>query len=262
VNDVLEAALSYAARGWAVLPLHSIKDGVCTCAKADFCSSPGKHPTTINGVKDASRDAQTVGSWFSSPTPRNVGIATGTHSGVVVLDVDFRHGGESSLRVLEYISGRLPATLTATTGNGTHLYFVHPGHGVPNSAGTLGDGLDIRGDGGFVVAPPSVHVSGRVYSWSSDVLLAPLPESLGSKVKKKPARTPEQWVNLLDSPIKNGQRHVRMTEVSGKLLRVFDVDTALAFARAVNDSRCVPPLPDDELENLVLYLHNRYHQER
>lgn len=158
MNSLLDAALSYAARGWAVFPL-----------------KPGqKTPATPNGFKDASLDAATITQWWEQMPRANIGIATGASSGLVVLDIDL----DEAKRVNGYESfaelapeGSEQLTLGAVTPRGgTHLYYAHPGHNVQNKAGFL-HGLDIRGDGGYILAPPSV-VNGVEYEWTQE-LLAP-----------------------------------------------------------------------------------------
>ena len=91
-KDTLKAALDYAAMGWAVLPLHAVEKGRCTCGDAG-CGSPGKHPRTNHGLKDATSDPDTIRAWWAAWPDSNVGVRTGEESGIVVLDVDPRHGG-------------------------------------------------------------------------------------------------------------------------------------------------------------------------
>lgn len=99
------------------------------------------------------------------PQGPNVAIATGAGSGIFVLDIDVRNGGGDSLDALIHEHGRMPDTLEAVMGSrGRHFYFQHPGVAVPNMAGLL-PGIDVCGDGGLVVAPPSIHVSGNNYFW-------------------------------------------------------------------------------------------------
>lgn len=178
----LNAALAYAARGWAVFPLHGIVAGRCSCRRGD-CPHPAKHPITRRGLHDATTDPNGIrGSWDRWPYA-NVGLATGAASGLVVVDVDPARGGTHSLATLHSLMGSLPETLTAATGGGGwHLLYAHPGGELRNTAGRLpgvGEplpGLDLRGDGGYVVAPPSRHASGRSYSWvdpAVPVALAP-----------------------------------------------------------------------------------------
>ncbi len=176
----LEAAIAYARRGYPVFALHSIRDGHCTCGAAD-CGSPGKHPLgglVPHGLLGASTDEEAIRSWWAERPEANVGICAGEGSGTVVIDVDVKAGGEETLRALEASHGPLPDTLTARTGSGgRHVFFQHPGWKVRNSVGQagLGRGLDVRGDGGYVVAPPSRHIRGT-YEWvNADAEIAPLP---------------------------------------------------------------------------------------
>lgn len=160
------AALGYAARGWAVLPVHTPNSQGCSCTQ-DCGSSAGKHPRTLHGLKEASKSPDRIWRWWRRWPEANIGIRTGRESSLVVLDVDVRHGGDTSLESLEATYDRLPRTLTALSGGGgKHLYFRHPGGRIPNSAQLGGfSGLDVRGDGGYIVAPPSLHQSGQRYSW-------------------------------------------------------------------------------------------------
>ena len=161
-TDQGAAALAYARRGWAVLPCHDPTAGGCSCAIRD-CASPAKHPRTRRGLHDATTELRTVKRWWRRWPDANVGLRTGAASGLVVLDVDPAHGGEASLAELVDAYEALPATLEVRTGGGRHLYFAHPGVRVANSAGGLGPGLDVRGDGGYILAPPSRHASGATY---------------------------------------------------------------------------------------------------
>jgi hypothetical protein len=154
--------LWYAKHGWAVIPLHSVRAGGCTCGKVR-CGSPGKHPRTPNGLKDGGTDAATIEAWWSRWPDANVGILLGAVAGMVAIDVDPRNGGDASLAELEAEYGALPATVEALTGGGgRHLFFAHAGGKL---AGRLRAGIDVKADGGYVVAPPSLHASGERYRW-------------------------------------------------------------------------------------------------
>ena len=162
------AAERLARRGWPVLPCHHPVNGCCSCGDP-HCASPAKHPRTRHGLRDASVEVDRIGQWWSIWPDANLAIRTGARpagAGVVVVDIDPAHGGDTSLAELRAVHGPLPVTLEVRTGGGgRHLYFAHPGGPVPSSAGRLGAGLDVRGDGGYVLAPPSRHASGSRYRW-------------------------------------------------------------------------------------------------
>lgn len=139
------AALDYAARGWHVMPLWGVTDGHCDCGDP-ACRSIGKHPIgplVGKGLKGASTDPLTISGWFDQYPNANVGIRTGEVSGLWVVDIDPKNGGDKGQ---EMLLSRFPIadTLTATTGSGgTHLFFLHPGIEIPNRVGVL-PGIDIR----------------------------------------------------------------------------------------------------------------------
>ncbi len=153
--SLLESALAYADLGWHVFPL---KPG-------------GKTPITRNGHRDATTDTTKIKEWWLKSPQANIGIATGGASSIWVLDVDVDQAknidGDAALVELEDRLGVLPPTLTQRTPRGgQHLVFRHPGFRVKSSAGKLGTGLDVRGDGGYVVAAPSIGPGGRKYAWA------------------------------------------------------------------------------------------------
>jgi hypothetical protein len=186
MSDRLDAALALARLGIMVLPLHEA--GVngagqkwCSCNRAD-CSSQGKHPRTQHGVDDQSRDETVIRSWWRRWPRANVAIATGRGSNVDVLDVD-GEAGKLTLAELENEHGPLPLTVKALTGKGYHFFFRHDDRAW-NRVG-LDANVDVRAHGGYVVAPPSVHVTGRVYSWAvspDDWDVAAWPEWLITKL--------------------------------------------------------------------------------
>ncbi|MCH7480859.1 MAG: bifunctional DNA primase/polymerase, partial [Chloroflexi bacterium] len=106
-TPLVSAALMYASElGWAVFPVHSFADGCCTCGKS-ACASAGKHPRTRNGFKDAT-DPQTIEAWWSKWPHANIGIRTGAESGLVVIDLDPRHGSVESVKALEKANAEFP----------------------------------------------------------------------------------------------------------------------------------------------------------
>lgn len=186
-NAILEAALGYATLGFSVIPVHGIVDGRCTCGKAS-CPSAGKHPA-LPSWKEFQKRRATEGEirgWFTGHPELNVGIVTGRISGIVVLDVD---GEEGHQALREAVMSKLPATPHVHTGGGgDHYFFRYPENGIANSAGKIAERVDVRGEGGFVVAPPSMHRSGDTYSWVTppgEIELAEMPLWMAASEKPK-----------------------------------------------------------------------------
>lgn len=175
--SLARCALEY-ARHWSVIPLHTPGTVGCSCGD-DRCRSAGKHPR-IRWETAMSQPAspEQVAAWWRRWPEANVGVVTGMVSGVAVVDVDPRHRGDSGLRGLETRWGLLPVTGEVRTGGGgTHLWF-RIDHEI--SSGLLTEGVELKSEGGTVVVPPSLHMSGARYAWrpgtSPDELpLAPLP---------------------------------------------------------------------------------------
>lgn len=273
---LLEHARLYLRLGFAVLPLHFPvgRSGTlaCSCGREE-CRQPAKHPfgrLVRNGLKDASKDAPTVECWFANPR-LNVGIATGAPSRIIVLDIDPRHGGDEMLAALEREHGALPATWHFLTGGGgEHIVLRHPGARIPNSAGRLGPGIDVRGDGGYIVAPPSGHICGRRYAISvdhhpDDVTLADAPDWLfrliggdGAQATPTAARPAAQWRELVGTEVAEGRRNAAVASLAGHLLRSrIDPWVTLDLLLAWNRIHCRPPLDDAEVATTVRSIAHR-----
>ena len=161
-------------------------EGVCECPKGTACTSPGKHPIPSNGLKAATRNIDQICQWWTAHPNANLGIPTGRANGLLVIDVDNgpeKHG-EDNLMALEDTLERLPETWESLTGGGgRHLFFQYPeGLDVRNSTSKLAPNIDVRAEGGYVIAEPARHASGRIYAWETthmpeDVPLAQLPMS-------------------------------------------------------------------------------------
>jgi Bifunctional DNA primase/polymerase, N-terminal/Protein of unknown function (DUF3987)/Primase C terminal 1 (PriCT-1) len=251
----LRAALRYAARGWAVLPIYGFKGGKCACGKPD-CPSPGKHPRTKRGVKEATTDAQKIREWWTEWPNASIGIATGRISELLVLDVDPRNGGDDSLERM--LGGKgLPKTPTVQTGgSGLHLYFELPEDFEPKSRSGILPGLDVKAEGGFVVAPPSQHQSGNAYLWRygqtpNKVKLGVVPDWLSEPLSKP--KNKEISGNGADGEfIPEGRRHDFLVRVAGALRRqgatTTDIEKALL---GMNLGRCDPPLSEAEVRDIA-----------
>ena len=253
-NDLARAARWYAEKlGWRVFPLHSIRQGRCSCG-APNCKSPGKHPRTPRGCTDASSDPGAVAAWWKRWPDAHVGVATG--AGLVVVDIDPRHGGDDTFVDLKRTHGALPDTLEVLTGSdGRHIYLRVPADAsVTNSAGVLGPGVDVRGEGGYVVAPPSGHISGGTYRWES----SSRPEEITI------AEAPEAWLNAMRArpklralpgggePIAEGGRNEALFR-RGAFMRAarFEREGIVAALLAENDAHCNPPLDPAEVKAIA-----------
>ncbi len=241
-NPILSAALALAAKGKYVFPVEA----------------RGKRPLTSHGCKDASIDPAIITDWWKKWPDANIGIATGNGSGVFVLDIDGEEG-EESLRVLEREHGSLPLTVESITGGGgRHLFFLWPQQcTIANSAGRLGKGLDVRGNGGYVVVPPSIHASGRQYTWSVDsaaqAVSAPvwLLTLISNPTDIKNITPVSEWRDLANG-VPEGQRNHALARIAGKLLRSrIDPYMALTLCLSLNETHCKPPLPQEEVIRTV-----------
>jgi len=177
MRNNLPEALDFAARGYAVFPIHSPSAGKpCDCNAAK-CDSPAKHPRTLHGLADATTDEGKVARWWDMWPHANIGVATGPDSNLVVLDIDPRHGGDTELDRLVAENEQIPFGPSYETGSGgSHYWFRHPGFKI-TSRNSIGPGIDVKGDGGYVIVPPSVHSTGGSYVWYEDCdLTTELPE--------------------------------------------------------------------------------------
>lgn len=144
MNNLVEAALSYAAKGYFVFP----------------CKPRSKKPATKHGFKDATTDEEQIRKWWNKNPEYNIGLPTGTDSGTIVLDID----DLEAEAILQERGWNSTKTVTATTGRGLHRYYRIP-YGIPIPARTIAPKVDVKAEGGYIIAPPSVHPNGKVYEW-------------------------------------------------------------------------------------------------
>jgi len=245
-NDThLAAALRYLKRGWAVVP----------------AGERAKRPIVPwqRFQHELPSEAQ-VRQWFERWPAANLAVVTGEVSGIIVIDVDARHGGDASLAEMQARHGALPDTMEAATGgSGRHLYFAHPGREVRNRVG-LAPGIDLRGDGGCIIVPPSVHPSGNRYHWipgrgPGEVEPAPLPvwlEVPRFAIDGLQGHPLVYWRALVSEGVKEGRRNATVASFAGHLLwHGVDPDVIMELLLAWNRVRCSPPLDDDEVIRTV-----------
>lgn len=196
----LEAYANYAmSLGWDPVPVWGVNDqGECACRNGGQCKSPGKHPIENSWQSQERMTTPDAYQWFALTThPVNIGLRTGQHSHFWALDIDPKSGGNESLLSLEAQYGQLPATRVHRTGSGgLHYLFQLPADfEVTNSRGRLPRGIDVRGNGGFIVAPGSVTSVGT-YRTEVSADIAPAPDWLLSMIAPQ---TLERSIEVVES---------------------------------------------------------------
>ena len=247
---MLENAIELADMGFRVHPIRPFVDGRCECMA---CNSAGKHPRLANWPTAATTKRDIIELWWSDLFPRDgIGIATG--KGIVVLDLDGPVGEESWRDRFGCDSGWL-----AKTGGGGWHHYYRSDEPISNSVRKLGPGIDVRGDGGYVVAPPSPHKSGAKYEWlSQQGSLPDLPDQLLEALQRDEVSEwkASEWAGSDNSvvvwpygKVAEGEgRNNRMASFIGKCLREgLPPEEALSLARSANAGYCVPSLPEGEL---------------
>jgi len=236
-----KAALEYARRGWSVIPLSGKKPLIAWKDYQAKCAA----------------EAQ-IEAWWQKYPSANVGIVTGAISGLVVLDVDAPEG----IKTLAAHNYTIPETVikSKTGGGGYHCYFAHPGYLCKNFAGGRGllPGVDFRGDGGYIVAPPAVHQNGKVYKWivpPGVEPVLPMPSWLERLIHAHVGDSKENWKEQL----LEGERNTGLTRRAGSLLKDgLRFEHVLSIIQALNQKYCKPPLSDDEAEAIVISIARRH----
>jgi hypothetical protein len=267
-DNTLATALAFARHRHGVLPLWwpVTHNGQTVCACGRLCSAPAKHPHSRyapNGLRSATIESGVVKLWWELRVPEaNLGVCT---EKLVVIDIDPRHGGDESFRELEREHEIPPTWRALTGGGGEHILFACPdGVEISNVVAEntenppLGPGIDIRAKGGYIVAPPSRHISGRAYCWNvdfhpKDVPLAPAPdwliERLTARSNGGKGHDPAHWAARKAGMISE-YRDMAIAQVAGKLLRAVSLDPRFV-ATLVHDwnvCHCSPPLSEHEVQ--------------
>lgn len=277
-TDMTRQALELAEKGFRVFPVYEPTAKGCSC-KTESCLNGGKHPRVLEWQKVATTDAAQIKIWWSKWQGANIGIATGKGSNVIVLDVDANKGGDASLSEL-FEDSEIPETLTAKTGNGFHFFFqTVEDIDIKNSVVKIGEGLDIRGENGFVVAAPSLHRNGNRYSWMNETKPCSMPEFLKEKLieierqrtaqitdyKQVSQISKSEFSNTNTSIIPESTRNERLFRKASALRGNGSNEIEiLERLREVNQTQCVPQLEESELQKIaqsvMRYLPNREKQ--
>lgn len=238
-----DAAVAYARRGWAVFAL----------------KPRSKEPATLHGVKDATTDVEAIDEWWTEHPRCNIGIAMGAPSGgLIAIDVDVDEDagkdGMATLRAWERDRGELPETASAITGRGG-VHMLYRMEGVRNSVG--GDcAVDVRGEGGYIVAPPSVHPNGQRYEWEYDPVdygVADADGNVRAFIESVRPKRDESAPKLhVPKRIGEGKRNDTLFRMACSMQSQEWPDEAIRAAiEAANRMQCEPPLPDDDVAKLL-----------
>lgn len=221
-----------------------------------------KKPYTARGFKDASADPRRITAWWNKWPEANIGIPTGKASGLLIVDLDTYKPGAMTVAEFEEKYGIISHTATVGTGSGgRQYYFLYPdGEDIRNSAGMLGQQVDVRGEGGYVLAPPSV-TTGR-YEWINRAPLAPVPPELLKALRADPrsasstratgaggarSRIPDEG-----EPIPDGTRNETLARIAGRLHDgTRDLAQLEDDLQAINQARCNPPLPAEQVRRIA-----------
>jgi hypothetical protein len=230
----LEQVLTLADdRGWPLFP----------------CAERGKTPLIGDWPRRASSHADVISRWAKKHERCNWAVPTGPASGVFAIDVD-GEVGENSFCALVELYGTWSQTLTAITGRGRHFYFDFPASGtIRNSSGKLGAGIDVRGDGGYCIIPPSTHPSGAVYEWNGNSQVATAADWLLKSITS--AARPAVESNEIGI-LPEGRRNDGLTRLAGAMRRRGKSRSEIEYELlAANLRRCRPPLSDDEVMKIA-----------
>lgn len=239
--SMYDAAIEYAKKGFAVFPL-KYRDKV---------------PLTRNGCKDATTDAAQIKAWWQKYPNANIGLATGSVSQnvfVIDLDIDEDRGidGYHSLEDWQREHGDFPETWTAITGRGGyHLYYRGNGK-IKNRAGII-DGVDIRGNGGYVVAPPSIHKNGNRYEWEyspDEFEIAKADNNVEYFLNHDDQKQGTAFT--MPNIVAAGQRNQMLFRFACMMQAKGASDQSVfAATMAENESSCSPPLTEQEVKVIV-----------
>lgn len=248
MNPLLVAALGYAEHARRVVPLHTPdSERRCSCAKGAKCPTPGKHPRLQKDwVGRATTDANQIIQWWEMWPNANVGVVCG--HGLLVLDVD--ETGWQMLADLQQRHGQLPRTAVVRTGSdGGHFYFQAPEDARSFS---FEQGLSVQAAGKLVVAPPSLHASGRHYGWVRNGELAPAPAWLLRKPSVRSSATSGEKIVA-------GARHAHLLALAGAMRRQgADRPTIEAALLRFNEDHCDPPKDEAVVLELAADVTGRY----
>ncbi len=250
-----------------IFPLHTVFDGKCTCGdpECEEKENQGKHPIVVSWKEERTTNSAKIQAWIDQYGKCNWGGVTGKASGKFVVDIDPRHGGTETFNALEKEYGKIPNTrLHKSGGGGLHIIFEIPrGMMIKNGSNVLGPGVDIKGEDGYIVLPPSRHISGGMYEILNDVpptdppgwLINLIQNGNGThreKISNSPKKSEKTPKFKLPDKIPDGTRNSTLFSYARSLaMKGISKNAAICEVQDKNRERCAIPLPDSEVESIV-----------
>lgn len=236
IPPILKRYFSYK---WKIFPIYAPVQNKCSCNNPN-CSSPAKHPLVFNSFRSATNNVSLIQTWLNKYPLCNWAIATGRSSNLIIVDVDLDKNGGESIKLL-----KIPATYTVLSGNGYHYYFSLPPkyHNLRSFTAIL-PGVDIKANGGYIIAPPSTHINGHQYEIYLDMPPVPFPNSILKLILSK---------NNPDNKIFPGNRNTSLFRIGLGFAynHAITYKRLLKYLEIVNQDRCYPPIETDELKTIA-----------
>jgi len=251
----VNTALAYLKHGWSIIPVHAIVHGQCTCGNEE-CAAPGKHPRVRwNEYATRRPTKDEVVSWFTDEFPgSNIGAVTGTVSGFLVVDCDGKEGVISAKSSLDL---PFPTLVSLTGGGGFHCFYKVNGSPIASKR-NLYDKVDLKAEHGFVVLPPSKHVSGYKYRWFRKEPIAEIDLSQFEMDTGDISANERGWYSELLGGVDEGERSNAASKLSGRYAGMGMDMTFLWYGMREWNRHNRPPLPESELKTTVRFVYRKH----
>jgi len=256
-SDAFRIIQNYIRLGFPVFPVHWLSSGICSCGKA--CKSPGKHPLTQHGFYDASVDEGVIRDWSRRFPKANWAIVTGESSKLVVIDIDSDRGGfDTWTRLLQNHLEPFTTVKVRSGRGGKHIWFQQPGGvRIPCSQGVLGQGIDVRGDGGYILVPPSQTQDS--YQFETPLDTTPISEMPGWIIESLTASNHSN-IQACNAIVPQGQRHNAIISEGKRMKsRYHSVKDLFQYLKSYYITECEPgdhPVSDDEIAAIASWVMN------
>lgn len=254
----LNTALAYRKLGWSIIPIHTLVKGRCTCGNED-CATPGKHPR-VKWSEFIKRlpDVEEVSEWFGDAfVGSNIGVVTGSISNIIVVDCDGKKGVLLAKKELDL---PFPTLIALTGGGGFHIFYKPSGASIESRIGLLPN-VDLKAEKGFVVLPPSIHMSGYKYRWFRRVKPAKISADRFPKPEVDLPVNLRGWEDEYIYGVDEGMRASVAAKLAGKYVAMGLGLLSLWYLMREWNRHNRPPLPESELKTTVKFIYRKHYEE-